>query len=127
MRVFTKNELNEFPIEKITKLILNRERESETLVEGVIINKDNAKVYLQGTENSGKGKPLVEKKLIEGSFLMLLDKNNYNILLEANYEYVQSEAIKGDKVKDLYKFISKDSEKYLVEIKYLRSFKENFW
>ena len=116
MKVITKNEIDGFPIEKITKLILNKSLESETLVEGVIINKDNAKVYLQGVEDKGKGKPLVEKKLIEGSFLMLLDKNNYNILLEANYEYTQSEAVKGNKVEDLYKFISKDSEKYLVEI-----------
>ena len=112
MRVITKNEINEFPIEKITKLILNKTMESETLVEGVIINKDNARVFLQGTEDKGKGKPLVEKKLIEGSFLILLDKNNYNILLEANYEYTQTEAIKGNKVEDLYKFISKDIEKY---------------
>ena len=117
MKVITKNEIDGFPIEKITKLILNRERESETLVEGVIINKDNVKVYLQGVENKGKGRPLIEKLLIEGSFLMLLDENNYNILLEANYEYVQSEAIRGNKPVDLYKFISKeDKDKYLVEI-----------
>lgn len=116
MKEITKNEINEFPIEKITKLILNKERESETLVEGIIIDKGTAKVYLQGIEDKGKGKPLVEKKLIEGSFLMLLDKNNYNVLLEANYEFVQSEAIKGNKVEDLYKFISEDKDKYLVEI-----------
>ena len=116
MRVVTKNELEGFPIEKITKLILNKERESETLVEGIIINKDNAKVYLQGTENKGKGRPLITKKLVEGSFLMLLNENNYNILMEANYEYVQSEAVKGDKPVDLYKFISKDKNNYLVEI-----------
>ena len=116
MRVVTKNEIKEFPIEKITKLILNKTMESETLVEGVIINKDNAKVFLQGTEDKGKGKPLVEKLLIEGSFLMLLDRNNFDILVESNYEYVQSEAIKGNKVEDLYKFISEYKDKYLVEI-----------
>ena len=125
MRVITKNELNEFPIEKITKLILNRERESETLVEGVIINKDNVKVFLQGVKDSGKGKPLVLKKLVEGNFLMLLNKNNFDILVEANYEYVQSEAIKGNKVGDLYKFISKDTEKYLVRIIWKRFILKN--
>ena len=116
MKEITKNELNEFPIEKITKLILNKTMESETLVEGVIINKDNAKVFLQGTEDKGKGKPLVLKKLVEGNFLMLLNKNNFDILVEANYEYVQSEAIKGNKVEDLYKFISENNGTYLVEI-----------
>ena len=117
MRVIIKNEIDGFPIEKITKLILNKTMESETLVEGIIINKDNAKVYLQGVEDKGKGKPLVEKLLIKGNFLMLLDKNNYNILAEANYEYMQTEAIKGNKVENLYKFISKeDNGKYLVEI-----------
>ena len=116
MKEITKNELDGFPIEKITKLILNKTMESETLVEGVIINKDNAKVFLQGVKDSGKGRPLVEKKIVEGSFMILLDKNNFDILLEANYEYVQTEAIKGDKVEDLYKFISKESKKYLVEI-----------
>ena len=116
MRVVTKNELDGFPIEKITKIILNKERESETIIEGHIINKDNAKVYLQGTQDLGKGKGLTEKKYVEGSFLMLLDKNNFNNLIEANYEYVQSEAIKGNKVEDLYKFISEDNGKYLVKI-----------
>ena len=116
MRVVTKNELEGFPVEKITKLLLNKTLESETLIEGIIINKDNAKVYLQGVEDSGKGKPLVEKKFIEGSFLILLDKNNFDTLVESNYEYVQSEAIKGNKVEDLYKFISENIGKYLVEI-----------
>jgi hypothetical protein len=118
MRVITKNEIEGFLIEKITKIILNKERESETIIEGVIINKDNAKVYLQGVVDSGKGKELKEKKLIEGNFLILLDKNNFDILVEANYEFVQAEAIKGNKVEDLYKFISEDknSKKYLVEI-----------
>ena len=117
MKVVTKNELEGFPIEKITKLILNKERESETIVEGVIINKDNAKVFLQGTEDKGKGKPLVEKKIIEGNFLMLLNKNNFDILASANYEFTQNYKIRGLEVKDLYKFISKeDKDKYLVEI-----------
>ena len=117
MKVVTKNELEGFPIEKITKLILNKERESETIVEGIIINKDNVKVFLQGTENKGKGRPLITKKLVEGSFLMLLNENNYNILMEANYEYVQSEAVRGNKFGDLFKFIAKeDKDRYLVEI-----------
>jgi hypothetical protein len=116
MKVITKNEIDGFPIEKITKIILNKERESETIIEGHIINKDNAKVYLQGIEDSGKGKELKEKKYIEGNFLILLDKNNFDTLVEANYEYVQSEAIKGNKVEDLYKFISENNGKYLVEI-----------
>ena len=117
MKVVTKNEIDGFPIEKITKLILNKERESETLIEGIIINKNNAKVYLQGTEDKGKGRPLIEKLLIEGNFLILLDRNNYNILLEANYEFTQNYKIRGLEVKDLYKFISKeDKDKYLVEI-----------
>ena len=117
MKVITKNEIDGFPIEKITKLILNKTMESETLVEGVIINKDNVKVYLQGTEDSGKGKPFVGNKLVEGSFLIILDKNNFDILVEANYEFTQTEAVKGNKMKDLYKFISKeDNGKYLVEI-----------
>ena len=118
MKVVTKNELEGFPIEKITKLILNKERESETIVEGIIINKDNVRVFLQGTEDSGKGKPLITKKLVEGIFLMLLDKNNFDILVEANYEFTQNYKIRGLEVKDFYKFISKDTEKdkYLVEI-----------
>ena len=116
MRVITKNEINEFPIEKITKLILNKTMESETLVEGVIINKDNTRVYLQGNEDKGKGKPLVTKKLIEGVLQVILDKNNFDTLVEANYEFVQSEAVKGNKVEDLYKFILKNKDRYLVEI-----------
>ena len=116
MKVVTKNELEGFPIEKITKLILNKERESETIVEGVIINKDNAKVYLQGVQDLGKGKPLITKKLIEGIFLMLLDKNNFDILVEANYEFTKNYKIRGLEVKDLYKFISENNGKYLVEI-----------
>ena len=116
MKVITKNELNEFPIEKITKLILNKSLEKEDIVEGVIINKDNAKVYLQGTEDKGKGKGLTEKKYVEGNLQVILDKNNFDILVEANYEFTQNYKIQGLEVKDLYKFISEDNGKYLVEI-----------
>ena len=117
MKEITKSEIDGFPIEKITKLILNKERESETIVEGVIIDKNNVKVFLQGTEDKGKGRPLITKKLIEGNFLILLDRNNYNTLREANYEFTQNYKIRGLEVKDLYTFISEeDKDKYLVEI-----------
>ena len=116
MKVVTKNEIDGFPIEKITKLILNKTMESETLVEGIIINKDNVKVYLQGTENKGKGRPLITKKLVEGVLQVILDKNNYDMLVEANYEFTQNYKVQGLEVKDLYKFISKYQDKYLVEI-----------
>ena len=43
MKEITKNELEGFPIEKITKFLFNKTLESETLVEGVIINKDKCK------------------------------------------------------------------------------------
>lgn len=117
MKEITKSEINGFPIEKITKIVLNRSLEKEDIIEGVIINKDNAKVYLQGVQDLGKGKGLTEKKYVEGSFLMLLDKNNFDMLVEANYEFTQNYKIQGLEVKDLYKFISKeDNGKYLVEI-----------
>ena len=116
MKEITKTILEDYPLNKITKLILNKEREKEDIVEGVITNTTLAKVILEGTQDLSKGKELKEKKFVEGSFLMLLDKNNYNTLVEANYEYVQAEAIKGNKVEDLYKFISEDNGKYLVEI-----------
>ena len=116
MRVVIKNELEGFPIEKITKLLLNKSLEKEDIVEGIIINKDNAKVYLQGTVDSGKGKGLTEKKLVEGVLQVILDKNNYDMLVEANYEFTQNYKVQGLEVKDLYKFISKDKDKYLVEI-----------
>jgi hypothetical protein len=116
MKEITKTILGDYPLNKITKFLFNKSLESETLVEGHIINRDNAKVYLQGVQDLGKGKGLTEKKYVEGNFLMLLDKNNYNILVEANYEFTQAEAVKGNKVEDLYKFISEDKDKYLVEI-----------
>ena len=116
MRVITKNEINEFPIEKITKLILNKTMESETIIEGHIINKDNAKVYLQGVSDKAKGKGLTEKKYVEGVLKVILDKNNFDTLVEANYEFTQNYKVQGLEVKDLYKFISKDNGKYLVEI-----------
>jgi hypothetical protein len=84
MRVITKNEIEGFLIEKITKIILNKERESETIIEGVIINKDNAKVYLQGVVDSGRGKGLKEKisnpmylQAANTSFLMSLMQQNF--------------------------------------------------
>jgi hypothetical protein len=118
MKVITKTILEDYPLNKITKLVFNKTLEKEDIVEGVIINKGNASVILEGVQDLSKGKPLITKKLIEGNFLILLDKNNFDILVEANYEYVQAEDIKGNKVKDLYKFISEDKNKnkYLVEI-----------
>ena len=57
------------------------------------------------------------EKYIEGVLQVILDKNNYDILMEANYEFTQNYKVQGLEVKDLYKFISKeDNGKYLVEI-----------
>ena len=116
MKEITKTILEDYPLNKITKLILNKSLEKEDIVEGVIIDTTLAKVYLQGVQDVGKGKGLTEKKYVEGNLQVILDKNNFDILVEANYEYVQSEAIKGNKVEDLYKFISEDKGKYLVEV-----------
>lgn len=95
---------------------MNKTLESETIVEGYIIDDSQASVILRGVEDSGKGKPLTEKKEVEGTFLMLLDKNNFKILEEANYEFVQSHKARGDFVKDLYKIIEETNGKYIVEI-----------
>lgn len=116
MKEITKTILEDYPLNKITKFLFNKSLEKEDVVEGVIIDTTLASVVLEGVQDSSKGKELKEKKFVEGSFLMLLDKNNYDMLVEANYEYVQAEAIKGNKVEDLYKFISEDNGKYLVEI-----------
>jgi hypothetical protein len=116
MKEITKTILEDYPLNKITKLIFNKSLEKEDIVEGVIVDTTLAKVILEGVQDSSKGKELKEKKYIEGNFLILLDKNNYNILLEANYEFTQNYKVQGLEVKDLYKFISKDKDKYLVEI-----------
>jgi hypothetical protein len=116
MKEITKTILEDYPLNKITKLIFNKSLEKEDIVEGVIVDTALAKVILEGVQDSSKGKELKEKKYIEGNFLILLDKNNYNILLEANYEFTQNYKVQGLEVKDLYKFISENSGKYLVEI-----------
>ena len=116
MKEITKTILEDYPLNKITKFLFNKSLEKEDVVEGVIIDTTLANVILEGVLDKAKGRGLTEKKYVEGNFLMLLDKNNYNTLLEANYEYVQSEAIKGNKGEDLYKFISKNKDRYLVEI-----------
>ena len=116
MRTLTNTILEEYDLTKITKIILNKTMESETIVEGVIIKTDDANTILRGVEDSGKGKPLREKKEIEGTFLMLLDKNNFKLLEEANYEFVQSYKMKSETVKDLFKVIEESNGKYIVEL-----------
>ena len=116
MKEITKTILEDYPLNKITKFLFNKSLEKEDVVEGVIIDTTLANVILEEVQELSKGKGLTERKLVEGVLQVILDKNNYDMLVEANYEYMQSEAIKGNKVEDLYKFISKDIEKYLVEI-----------
>ena len=116
MKEITKTILEDYPLNKITKFLFNKSLEKEDVVEGVIVDTTLANVILEEVQELSKGKGLTEKKYIEGNLQVILDKNNFDILVESNYEYVQSEAIKGDKVGDLYKFILEDKDKYLVEI-----------
>lgn len=117
MREVTEEILEDYPLEKITKFVLNKTLESETIAEGVIVNTTQASVILRGVSDSSKGKELKESKHINGTLLVKLDENNYNILVGANYEYTQSEAIKGNKAEDLYKFIAKDgANNFIVEL-----------
>ena len=116
MKEITKTILEDYPLNKITKFLFNKSLEKEDVVEGVIIDTTLANVILEEVQELSKGKGLTEKKYVEGALKVILDKNNFDTLVEANYEFVQSEAIKGDKVGDLYKFISEDNGKYLVWI-----------
>ena len=116
MKEITKIILEDYPLNKITKFLFNKSLEKEDVVEGVIIDTTLANVILEGVQDLSKGKGLTEKKYIKGFLQVILDKNNFDTLVEANYEFVQSEAVKGNKVEDLYKFILKNKDRYLVEI-----------
>ena len=116
MKEITKTILEDYPLNKITKFLFNKSLEKEDVVEGVIIDTTLANVILEGVSDKAKGRGLTEKKYIEGNLQVILDKNNFDILVEANYEFTQNYKVQGLEVKDLYKFISKDNGKYLVEI-----------
>ena len=116
MKEITKTILEDYPLNKITKFLFNKSLEKEDVVEGVIIDTTLANVILEGVSDKAKGKGLTEKKYIKGFLQVILDKNNFDTLVEANYEFVQSEAVRGNKVEDLYKFILKNKDRYLVEI-----------
>ena len=116
MKEITKTILEDYPLNKITKFLFNKSLEKEDVVEGVIIDTTLANVILEEVQELSKGKGLTEKKYIEGTLQVILDKNNYDILMEANYEFTQNYKVQGLEVKDLYKFISEDNGTYLVEI-----------
>ena len=116
MKEITKTILEDYPLNKITKFLFNKSLEKEDVVEGVIIDTTLANVILEEVQELSKGKGLTERKLVEGVLQVILDKNNYDMLVEANYEFTQNYKVQGLEVKDLYKFILKDNEKYLVEI-----------
>ena len=116
MKEITKTILEDYPLNKITKFLFNKSLEKEDVVEGVIIDTTLANVVLEEVSDKAKGKGLTEKKYIEGVLKVILDKNNFDTLVEANYEFTQNYKVQGLEVKDLYKFISENSGKYLVEI-----------
>ena len=116
MRIVEETVLEDFDLGKITKLVVNKTMESETIVEGNIIDFSSASVFLSGVTDSSKGKELKESRHIKGTLLVSLDKNNYELLENANYEFVQSYLMKGEKVDDLFRFVEKVGESYIVEI-----------
>ena len=116
MKEITKTILEDYPLNKITKFLFNKSLEKEDVVEGVIIDTTLANVILEEVQELSKGKGLTKKKLVEGVLQVILDKNNYDMLVEANYEFTQNYKVQGLEVKDLYTFISEDNGKYLVEI-----------
>lgn len=101
---------------KITKFSLNKSLEGETVVYATVMDSSEASAILRYVENSSKGIPLRESRFVEGKLLLKMDKNNFNTLTEANEEYVQSNKNNGVKPEDLYKFVKKIGENYIVEI-----------
>lgn len=116
MREITETVLEDYPLQNITKIILNKSLESETIVEGFIIDTSKANVILKGIEDSSKGKELKESKYIKGVITLSLDKTNYDTLVQANYEFVQGFKIQGLDIEDLYKFVANENGRYIVEI-----------
>ena len=90
MKEITKTILEDYPLNKITKFLFNKSLEKEDVVEGVIIDTTLANVILEGVQDLSKGKGLTEKLLIEGVLQVILDKNNFDILVESNYEFTQN-------------------------------------
>ena len=116
MKEITRTILEDYPLNKITKFLFNKSLEKEDVVEGVIIDTTLANVILEGVSDKAKGRGLTEKKLVEGILQVILDKNNYDMLVEANYEFTQNYKVQRLEVEDLYRFILEDNGKYLVEI-----------
>lgn len=116
MRMVKDEVIEDYDFGKITKFSINKSLEGETIVEGQIIDAEEATAIVRAVENSSKGVPLRESRFVEGKLLLKMDKNNYNILVDSNEEYIQSNKNNGVTPEDLYKFVNKTGNFYIVEI-----------
>ena len=101
MKEITKTILEDYPLNKITKFLFNKSLEKEDVVEGVIIDTTLANVILEGVSDKAKGRGLTEKKYIEGNLQVILDKNNYNILLEEleSFNYKEEDMLMLERIR----------------------------
>jgi hypothetical protein len=105
----------------ISKIRIFKSKESEEIIQGIILNSNSEEIVQEEyiIQNDSKGKELKKGVQIKGKLEVMLDKYNYDKLVNRNEEN-KSEFIKdGNDLRhfvNMYEFIETQNLYYIIKI-----------
>ena len=112
-------EFKEKDLSKVSKISIFKSKESEEVIECVILNPNSVKQEECIVQRDTKGKELIKGTLIKGKLELMLSKENYNKLVTRNeinkLEFLENGSNIKDYV-DIYELIEINLSNYKVLI-----------
>lgn len=108
-------------LSRISKIRIFKSKDSEEIIQGRVLNSDSEELIQEEyiIQNDSKGKELKKGIRLKGKLEVMLDKYNYDKLVQRNEEN-KSEFIKeGNDLRhfvDMYEFVETQNLYYIVKI-----------
>jgi len=119
MKENVKEEFKERDLSKVSKISIFKSKESEEVIECVILNPEEIIQEEYIIQRDTKGKELIKGTLIKGKLELMLSKENYNKLVTRNEINKLEFLEEGHNIKDyvdMYELIQINGSNYKVLI-----------
>jgi len=109
-------QLEQKDLRKITKFRIFKSKESEEIIQGIILNPNDVKQEEYIKQNDSKGKELIKALEIKGKLEVMLDKTNFDILEKRSWENFNQDVSEGKHGVHMYELIEQNGSNFKVRI-----------
>lgn len=116
MQEHLEEKLEQKDLSKITKIRIFKSKDSEEIIQGVILNPKEVRQLKYIKQNDSKGKDLIKGLEIKGKLELMLDKPNFEKLEKRSWENFNQDVSEGKVGVHMYELIEQNGSNFKVKI-----------